>query len=145
MKLPKAVREQFRVYGRAGGRARPKRMSPEARASVARRAAIRRWTRARFGAASFAEQGLPGGELVDAGLEDLGAGVESVGSLLVSLAAPRLQREGVPVPRAVMQDADVRLYRRLEREHGELAHARYLAHLQQVESFANACASVRVG
>lgn len=145
MKLPKAVREQFRAHGRAGGRARAQRMSPEARASVARRAAIQRWTRARFGGSSFAARALPGGALVDAGLVDLAAGVESVGSLLVSLAAPRLQREGVPVPRDVIPEADVRLYRRLEREHGELAHARYLAHLRQVESFADACSAVRVG
>jgi hypothetical protein len=145
MKLPKAVREQFRAHGRAGGRARAKRMSPEARASVARQAAIRRWTRARFGDPSFAARALPGGELVDAGLSDLAAGVESVGSLLVSLAAPRLQREGVPVPRVLMGDADVRLYRLLEREHGELAHARYLAHLRQVESFADACSAARIG
>lgn len=145
MKLPKAVREQFRAHGRAGGRARAKGMSPEARASVARRAAMGRWTRARFGEASFAAHGLPGGELVDGGLADLAAGVESVGSLLVSLAAPRLKREGVPIPRGVMGDADVRLYRLLERTHGELAHARYLAHLQQVESFADACSTARVG
>jgi hypothetical protein len=144
MKLPNAVREQFRAHGRAGGWARAKRMSPEARASVARRAAIGRWTRVRFGGPSFAACALPGGELVDTGLADLAAGVESVGSLLVSLAAPRLQREGVPVPRALMSDADVRLYRLLEREHGELAHARYLAHLRQVESFADACSAVRV-
>ncbi len=115
----------------------------ESRASAARRAAIRRWTRARFGASSFAECALPGGELVDAGLSDLALGVESVGSLLVSLAAPRLQREGVPMPRAVIADADVRLYRLLEREHGDLAHARYLAHLQLVESFADACFAAR--
>ncbi len=145
MKLPKAVREQFRAHGRAGGRARAKRMSPEARARVARQAAMRRWTRARFGDTSFAAQGLPGGELVDAGLADLAAGVESVGSLLVSLAAPRLKREGVPIPREVMGEADVRLYRWLEREHGELAHARYLAYLRQAESFADACSAVRVG
>ena len=145
MKLPKAVREQFRAHGRAGGRARAKRMSPEARASVARRAAIGRWTRARFGGGSFAAHWLPGGEVVDAGLADLAAGVESVGSLLVSLAAPRLKREGVPIPRAVMGEAEVRLYRWLEREHGELAHARYLAHLRQVESFADACSAVRLG
>ncbi len=145
MKLPKAVREQFKAYGRAGGRARAKGMSPEARAKVARQAALGRWTRARFGTSSFAERALPGGELVDAGLSDLATGVESVGSLLVALAAPRLQREGVPVPRAVIADADVRLYRLLEREHGELAHARYLAHLRQVESFADACAEARVG
>jgi len=65
--------------------------------------------------------------------------------LLVSLAAPRLKREGVPIPRAVMGEAEVRLYRWLEREHGELAHARYLAHLRQVESFADACSAVRLG
>jgi hypothetical protein len=145
MKLPKAVREQFRAHGRAGGRARAKRMSPEARVSVARRAAIRRWTRARFGGPSFAAHALPGGELVDAGLADLAAGVESVGSLLVSLAAPRLRREGVPIPREVIAEADVRLYRLLEGMHGELAHARYLAHLRQIESFADACSAVRVG
>lgn len=145
MKLSKAVREQFRAYGRAGGRARAKRMSPEARTSVARQAAVRRWTRARFGISSFAEGALPGGALVDAGLSDLAAGVESVGSLLVSLAAPRLQREGVPIPRAAMEDGELRLYRLLEREHGELAHARYLAHLQQLESFADACSAARVG
>ena len=65
-------------------------------------------------------------------------------SLLVSLAAPRLKREGVPLPRDVFKDADERLYRLLERDDAGLAHARYLACLRQAESFANACAHARV-
>jgi hypothetical protein len=119
-------------------------MSPGAREKVARQAAIRRWVRVRFGAPRFELLGLPGGEVVDAGLAALAAGDESIESLLVSLAAPRLRREGVPLPRDVFVDADVRLYRLLETTDGRLAHARYLAYLRQAESFANACARARV-
>ena len=144
MKLPKSVREQFRAYGRDGGRARAARMSPSARKLVARRAAIRRWIRVRFSASDFGALGLPGGEIIDAGLTALAAGEESVESLLVSLAAPRLRREGVPLPRFVFPEADIRLYRLLEQTSGDLAHARYLAYLRQAASFADACAVARV-
>jgi len=143
MRLPKTVRERFRAYGREGGRARASRMSPEARRIVARTAATRRWIRARFGASGFQALGLPGGNVVDAGLAALARGEESIESLLVSLAAPRLRREGVPLPRDVLADADVRLYRMLEQD-GDLAHARYLAYLRQAASFADACAAARV-
>jgi len=119
-------------------------MSPEARRSVARKAAIRRWIRDRFGAPGFEAIGLPGGEAIDAGLAALAAGEESIESLLVSLAAPRLKREGVPLPRDVFPDADVRLYRLLEHTEGDLAHARYLAYLRQAASFADACANARL-
>jgi hypothetical protein len=119
-------------------------MSPEARRSVARRAAIRRWVRVRFGAPSFGALGLPGGETIDAGLAALAADEESVESLLVSLAAPRLKREGVPLPENAFPDADVRLYRLLERGDPALAHARYLAYLRQIASFADACSGARV-
>jgi hypothetical protein len=118
-------------------------MSPEARQRVARQAATRRWVKARFGNPSFAALGLPGGDLVDTGLAALAAGEESVESLLVSLAAPRLEREGVPLPREVFAEADRRLYRLLERAEGDLAHARYLAYLRQAASFANACSGAR--
>jgi hypothetical protein len=144
MRLPKSVREQFRAYGRDGGRARAARMSPESRKMVARTAAIRRWVSVRFGAARFEDIGLPGGEMIDAGLAALAAGEESIESLLVSLAAPRLKREGVPLPRELFPNADVRLYRLLERTDGDLAHARYLAYLRQATSFADACAGVRL-
>lgn len=87
---------------------------------------------------------MPGGEIVDAGLSALARGEESMESLLVSLAAPRLRREGVPLPRDVFKDADEKLYRLLERDDAGLAHSRYLACLRQAESFANACADARV-
>ena len=119
-------------------------MSPEERRSVARNAAIRRWIRVRFGAPGFEAIGLPGGEDIDAGLVALAAGEESIESLLVSLAAPRLKREGVPLPNDLLPDADVRLYRLLEQTEGDLAHARYLAYLRQVASFADACVDARV-
>jgi hypothetical protein len=129
MKLPRSVRERFRAYGRTGGRARAAGMSPEARRTLARQAAIHRWVRARFGAPNFEALGLPGGEIIDAGLIALAAGEETVESLVVSLAAPRLRREGVPLPHDVF---------------GDLAHARYLAYLRQAASFADACFPARV-
>ncbi|HCL30237.1 MAG TPA: hypothetical protein DIC52_17625 [Candidatus Latescibacteria bacterium] len=144
MKLPGSIRERFQAYGRQGGRERAARMSPELRKAVARNAAIRRWTKVRFGVSSFALSGLPGGDAIDAGLVDLAAGRESVESLVVSLAAPRLRREGVPVPRNPIADANSRLYRLLEKSDGELAHARYNAWLRQAASFADACAGVRI-
>lgn len=144
MKLPNAVRDRFRAYGRAGGRARAARMSSEDRRAVARKAATRRWIGVRFGAASLAALGLPGGEIVDAGLDALAAGEVTAESLVVSLAAPRLRREGVPLSDSVLPDADLRLYRLLERTNGDLAHARYLAYLRQVASFADSCSAARV-
>src|SRR5262245_1002119 len=114
---------------------------------MARRAALHRWTRARFGATSFGALGVPGGEIIDRGLDDLVAGRESVESLAVSLAAPRLRREGVPLPplpTQVARNADVGLYRLLERTHGDdLAHPRYLAYFRQLASFADALSATR--
>jgi hypothetical protein len=143
MQLPKSVREQFRAYGRDGGRKRAERMSPREREAVARMAAIKRWIQVRFGAASFEALGMPGGEIMDTGLMDLATGEETMESLLVSLAAPRLRREGVPLPPNVFADADERLYRLLERRDAEMGHSRYLACLRQAASFADACATVR--
>ena len=81
--------------------------------------------------------------MVDRGLDALAAGRETVESLAVSLAAPRLRREGVPLPATTFPDADRRLYRLMERLHGTLAHARYLARLRQIASFADACRLAR--
>jgi hypothetical protein len=145
MRLPAPIRAEFQRHGRRGGQARARRLSSDARSAGARLAAIRRWVRERFGEPTFATLGLPGGEAVDRGLADLAAGRETPESLMVSLAASRLRREGVPVPRGVFADADHRLYRHLERIEGDddLAHARYLARLELLRSFADACASVR--
>lgn len=118
-------------------------MSPVARSAIARRAAIARWIRHRFGAPSFAERGLPGGELVDRGLADLASGRTTVESLAISMAAPRLRREGVPVP-AALDDPELRLFRRLSRTEGDLAHARYNAYQRHLVSFADACRHARM-
>jgi len=144
MDLPNDIRAAFRAYGREGGRERARRLTPEQRRAVARQAAIRRWTKLRFGAPSYADLGMPGGAAVDKGLADLSASRQSVESLLVSLAAPRLRREGVPVPRNLIPEAHDRLYEHLERTEGELAHHRHRAWLREMASFADACASVRV-
>lgn len=143
MRLPEEIREAFRRYGRAGGRARAARMTPERRKQVARRAATARWIRERFGAASFEALGLPGGQIVDAGLDDLAAGKATEESLAVSLAAPRLRREGIPVS-APLADPEERLYASLAATNPDLAHARYGAWLRRMVSFADACRSARI-
>jgi len=118
-------------------------MSPDARRTVARRAAEARWIRHRFGEPSFERLGLPAGEAIDTGLADLAAGRTTVESLAVSLAAPRLRREGVPVG-AGLDDPERRLFELLSHTNGDLAHARYNAWLRQLVSFADACRLVRV-
>jgi hypothetical protein len=138
MKLPRSVRSRFQRYGRQGGMARAARLSPRARQAVARRAASARWIRQRFGAATFEVLGLPGGRTVDQGLADLAEGRVSPEALLVSLSAPRLRREGVPVG-AVLRKPEERLYRMLCRTEGDLAHARYKAWLRLAVSFADSC------
>lgn len=138
MRLPEDIRQAFARHGRRGGKARAARMNPEARRAVARRAAATRWIGKRFGNASFEALGLPGGDIVDTGLKHLAAGIESPQSLAVSLAAPRLRREGVPVGKA-LPDAEERLYALLSQTEGDLAHARYLAWVEQMSSFSDAC------
>lgn len=144
MKLPDDVRKLFARYGRQGGKARALRLNAAGRRAIAQRGASARWVRERFGASSFAALGLPGGEIVDTGLRDLADGTVSPESLAVSLAAPRLRREGVPVPeKAVHVDAENRLYELLSSATPHLAHARYAAHLEQMVSFADACRLAR--
>lgn len=143
MELPEEVRDAFRRHGRAGGRARAARMTAARRKQVARRAATARWVRERFGAASFEALGLPGGDVVDAGLDDLAAGEASDESLAVSLAAPRLRREGVPVT-TPLENPEERLYASLETANPGLAHARYGAWVRLMVSFADACRSARI-
>jgi len=144
MKRSRSARAEFQRAGRKGGKTRAARMTPEARSEVSRRAAMARWLQERFGAASFEALGLPGGEIVDRALAALAGGRETAESLLVSLAAPRLRREGVPIGE-VLEDPEERLYRLLARANPGLAYARYRAYLRQAASFADACRAARVG
>lgn len=83
------------------------------------------------------EQGLPGGELIAAGLRDLARGRESAEALLVSIGAPRLEDLGFPVP-APLPSPELRLYERLSLEGGDAAHSRYNALVRRLVSFERA-------
>lgn len=149
MKMPRELRKWFTAQGRRGGHERARRLSPEARRETATAAALARWTKARFGAPSFEILGIPGGRLVDQGLRDYAAGRDSREALLVDVAAPRLRREGVPVPRPApgwrraVPDPHRRLYERIEEDAGALAHSRYNALLREVVSFSDALAQTK--
>jgi hypothetical protein len=85
---------------------------------------------------------LPGAELVERGLHDLGRGDETIESLLVSLAAPGLRTLGLGVPRP-FAEPELRLYRLLTAHHGDAAHARYNALVRRMVSFQHAGACAR--
>ncbi len=143
MDLPEDVLERFREAGRSGGQRRAALLPPDRRTTIARQAAAVRWLRRRFGAASFEELGLPGWEIVDPGLADLAAERVTNESLAISIAAPRLRREGVPVS-PELEEPERRLYRSLAATEGGLAHARYNAILRRLVSFADACRLARI-
>lgn len=86
--------------------------------------------------------GLPGTDLIEAGLSDLARGVESVPALLVSIGAPRLRRLGVALPPTVAHP-ERRLYVWLAGQDPDGAHGRYNALVRRLVSFerALACAS----
>ena len=86
---------------------------------------------------------FPGHELVEQGIDDLCDGVESVPSLLVSIAAPRLRRLGFAIPARLIPSPELRLYRRLWHSDPDGAHSRYNALLRRLVSFERAaeCAS----
>ena len=85
---------------------------------------------------------LPGEDLVQRGLEDLAAGVESVESLLVSIGAPRLAALGLPVEKA-FRSPEHRLYALLAAEEPASAHSRYNALVRRLVSYERAAECVR--
>jgi hypothetical protein len=86
--------------------------------------------------------GLPGAELIEAGLRDLSHGIETVESLLVSIAASRLRALGIDEPRP-LENPELTLYRRLAAVHGNSAHARYNALVRRLVSYQRAAACAR--
>ena len=81
---------------------------------------------------------LPGGDLVQQGIADLGQGVESLPALLVSIGAPRLRRIGLPVPATVISSPEHRLYGKLAETDSDSAHSRYNALVRLLVSFEHA-------
>ena len=88
------------------------------------------------------DHALPGADLVEAGLEDLAAGRETVPALLVAAFSRRLQGLGFVVPVGGPDDPLLRLYRLLEKTRPD-AHAYYNALLRLMVSFAQAAECVR--
>jgi hypothetical protein len=82
---------------------------------------------------------LPGAEVVEPGLQDLARGAETIESLLVSIAAPRLRSLGFTVA-APVADAELKLYRLLAVQYGNAAHSRYNALVRRMVSFQRAAA-----
>ncbi len=86
--------------------------------------------------------GLPGGDLIATGLEDLEQGRETIPSLLVSIGAPRLRRLGYAVPRGLPQP-EQRLYALLALGDSAAAHSRYNAWVRRLVSFERAAECAR--
>lgn len=86
---------------------------------------------------------LPGGELVEDGLRDLQSGTVSDASLLLLVAAPRLEWLGVRVRPLPVPDPETALYRRLDERYGDGAHDQYNSLVRRIVSFADALAAWR--
>ncbi len=91
-------------------------------------------------------QSLPGGELVQRGLDDLSKGEESEAALLVQIGAPRLRRFGLMIPDTGSVPAEHRLYARLAVSQPDSAHSRYNALIRRLVSFERAleCATLPI-
>jgi hypothetical protein len=87
-------------------------------------------------------EGLPGGDLIQAGIEDLARGVESVPALLVSIGAPRLRRLGLVVERPIPAP-ERRLYDLLHQADPDSAHSRYNALIRRLVSYERAAECAR--
>ena len=85
---------------------------------------------------------LPGEDLIEKGIEDLAAGVETVESLLVSIGAPRLTGLGVTVENP-FPSPEHRLYKLLSADEPASAHSRYNALIRRLVSYERAAECAR--
>jgi hypothetical protein len=82
--------------------------------------------------------GLPGAALVERGVSDVRASKTTIESLLVAMAAPRLQALGVlGHGEGRVQDAELALYELLGRENAD-PYSRYNALKRELASFVHA-------
>lgn len=78
---------------------------------------------------------LPGADLIEAGLEDLREGRETVAALLVAIGAPRLRQLGLELPESLPDNPEHRLYNLLARDDSDSAHSRYNAFVRRLVIF----------
>jgi hypothetical protein len=92
--------------------------------------------------------GIPGADLITAGIRDLDEGRETVASLLVTIGAPRLRRIGLELPKERLKDLsdypEHRLYNLLAKDDSDSAHSRYNALIRKLVSFERAAECVKV-
>ena len=88
-------------------------------------------------------QSLPGGELVQRGLDDLATGTESEAALLVQIGAPRLRQLGFEIAEIGEEPAEHRLYALLACSNSDTAHCRYNALIRRLVSFERALACTK--
>ena len=79
--------------------------------------------------------GLPGRELILAGLDDLRAGRETVEAMLVATGAPRLRACGIDVPGGDRLDSGLRMYTLLGERDAAGAYGTYNALRRRLSSF----------
>jgi hypothetical protein len=84
---------------------------------------------------------LPGGTLIEQGLDDIAGGVTTDAALLVMIGAPRLRTLGVIVPTSGPSDPESELYQRLAADGTDSAHSRYNALIRILVSFERALQS----
>jgi hypothetical protein len=87
--------------------------------------------------------GLPGEDLIEAGLRDLQNGRETVEALLVAIGSPRLKRLGFELPDDLPGNPEHRLYDLLAKTDEDSAHSRYNSLLRKLVSFERAAECVK--
>jgi hypothetical protein len=86
--------------------------------------------------------GLPGEDIIEAGLHDLHAGRETIAALLVAIGSPRLRRLGLVLPTRLPQHPEHRLYDLLAQDDQDSAHSRYNAFIRKLVSYERAAECV---
>lgn len=87
-------------------------------------------------------EALPGADLIEAGLEDLRDGRETVAALLVAIGAPRLRQIGIELPDNLPKTPEHRLYDLLAKDDSDSAHSRYNALIRRLVSYERAAECV---
>ena len=86
---------------------------------------------------------LPGHDLIEEGLRDLGEQRETVAALIVAIGAPRLRRLGLRLPDQLPANPEHRLYNLLAKDNSDSAHSRYNALIRRLVSFERAAECAR--
>lgn len=86
---------------------------------------------------------LPGEDLIEAGLQDLRIGRETIEALLVAIGSPRLGRLGLDLPDHLPANPEHRLYDLLAETDQDSAHSRYNALLRKLVSYERAAECVK--